>query len=209
MIYKNKKELLQRTVKAGDAVLDVGFWGQGIQEDNPKWPHAILKKISSDVYGIDLALPEKYKSDPHYREMSAEDFSFPDKFDVIFAGDLIEHLSNPGLFLLCCKRQLKPGGKLVLTTPSAFNLFNLAEKITKREPSVNPDHTVYFNSNTLEKLLQKNGMHATEVGSLYSLEYEHRESLKKRFLNAVYKLLSLGTDKFIETLVVIAVPDPV
>jgi len=184
----------------------VGFLGQGIREGDPKWPHTIITSLASEVYGLDLSLPEKYKKYPRYLEASAEAFSFPVKFDGIFAGDLIEHLSNPGLFLQCCKKHLKPGGSLILTTPSAFNLFNLAEKLTKREPTVNPDHTMYFNGKTLKKLLEKNGMAVKEISFLYSLEYAHKESLKKKLLNVVYKLLSLFTDKFVETLVVVAIP---
>ena len=203
MIYKNKQQLLEHYVKSTDVVLDVGFLGQGIPAGDPKWPHALLKARARDVYGIDLVIGD-YAKDPHYREASAENFHFGVLFDVIFAGDLIEHLSNPGLFLQCCKKQLRPDGKLILTTPNAFNLFNIVEKLTKREPTVNPDHTAYFNSRTLSKLLEKNGMRISHAEYVYSLEYSHRESFKKKFLNAIYWLLSFDTDKFIETLVVVA-----
>lgn len=203
-IYRDKKELISALVTSKDVVLDVGFSGQGIQEGNDAWPHALLKKRAAEVYGVDLELPERYAHDEHYKAMSAENFSFPVQFDVIFAGDLIEHLSNPGLFLDACRKHLKEGGRLILTTPNAFNLFNIAEKFSKREPTVNADHTCYFNSKTLRKLLEKNGMEAAEVSFLYSLGYEYKESWKKKFLNILYRLASLFTDKFIETLVVVA-----
>lgn len=204
MIYKNKKELLERLIRNTDTVLDIGFLGQGIQEDNPHWPHRIITGISKEVYGVDLELSGRYAHDAHYQEASAENFYFNTTFDILFAGDLIEHLSNPGLFLDCCKRHLKPGGCLILTTPNTFNLFNLTEKLTKREPTVNPDHTFYFNNKTLSKLLEKNGMKAVEVSYLYSLEYSHTESLRKKFLNVIYWCLSKFTDKFVETLVIVA-----
>lgn len=203
-MYYDKLELLSKHVASTDTVLDVGFLGQGIQKNNTRWPHALLKQRAKDVYGLDLCLGSEYKDNPHYLEASAEQFAFPVKFDVIFAGDLIEHLSNPGLFLRCCAAHLNPNGRLILTTPNTFNLFNLAEKLTKREPSVNPDHTVYFNSKVLRKLLEKNGMGAREVGFLYTLGYDHAESWKKKFLNGIYWILSQFTDKFIETVVIIA-----
>lgn len=204
MIYKNKTDLIAKTVRGSDVVLDVGFLGQGIREDDPHWPHAMLRKTAGKVYGVDLKLADAYKNNPYYQESSAENFAFPVTFNVIFAGDLIEHLSNPGLFLQCCKRHLKPDGKLILTTPNAFNLFNIAEKFTKREPTTNSDHTFYFNSKVLRTLLRKNGMDAAEVSFLYTLECPHRESFKKKALNALYWLLSTRTDKFVETLVVVA-----
>ncbi len=204
MIYQNKAELISKLVRSSDVVLDVGFWGQGVQEGNPQWPHTLLRRAAKEVYGVDIDMSKSFASDRRYLKASAEDFDFPAKFDVIFAGDIIEHLSNPGLFLASCKKHLSPGGRLLITTPNAFNLFNLAEKLTKCEPTVNADHTCYFNSKTLRKLLEKNGMEATEVNFLYSLGCGHTESLKKKFLNILYRLLSFFTDKFIETLVVVA-----
>lgn len=208
MVFKNKTALIQALVTKDDTVLDIGFLGQGIQDDDENWPHKVLKDRAKEVYGLDLELSERYANDPHYQEASAESFSFPTTFSVIFAGDLIEHLSNPGLFLDAVKRHLAPGGRLILTTPNTFNLFNLAEKLTKYEPTVNPDHTFYFNSKVLAKLLEKNGMRADEFHYVYSLEYTHKESLKKKFLNVLYALLARFTDKFTETLVVVSRPLP-
>lgn len=204
MIYRDKRHLLESYVAAGDIVLDVGFSGQGIKNDNANWPHAIIRERTKELYGVDIELDEQLAKDPHYVKASAENFSFAQKFDIIFAGDLIEHLSNPGLFLKCCTRALKPNGKLILTTPNTFNLFNMAEKITKREPTVNPDHTFYFNSKVLSRLLQKNDMKVESIDFLYTLGYDHKESWKKKILNAVYAVCARCTDKFVETLVVVA-----
>lgn len=206
MIYKTKGDLISAAVRESDTVLDVGFSGQGIREGSGQWPHALLEKRAASVYGVDLDLPERYLHDPRYQRASAEDFRFPAAFDVIFAGDLIEHLSNPGLFLKACRAHLKPAGRLILTTPNTFNLFNLAEKLTKREPTVNPDHTLYLNDKTLGVLLRKNDFRIAETGYVYTLGYGHKESAKKKLLNLAYWLLSKFTDKFMETLVVIAEP---
>lgn len=162
-MYYNKKDLIDTRVNRQDTVLGVGFLGQGIKKGSLHWPHILLQQNAKEVYGLDVELDEEFKNNSLYREASAEDFSFPVKFDVIFAGDLIEHLSNPGLFLECCKKHLKQNGRLILTTPNTFNLFNIAEKLTKREPTINEDHTLYFNDKTLLRLLVKNGMSACEV----------------------------------------------
>ncbi|MBV9159686.1 MAG: class I SAM-dependent methyltransferase [Candidatus Kaiserbacteria bacterium] len=204
MIYATKRALIERLIQPGDVVLDVGFRGQGIKKDSGEWPHALLKARAADVYGLDLALDPEYENNDHYRAANAEEFEFPISFDVIFAGDLIEHLSNPGRFLERCRTSLKSGGRLILTTPNTFNLFNMTEKLTKREPTVNPDHTMYLNEKTLRQLLSKNGMQVADVGFLYTLGYEHRESWKKKMLNILYAFLARFTDKFVETLVVVA-----
>lgn len=207
-IYKNKEELIQQHVKSGMSVLDVGFFGQGTDIDSPRWVHNLIRAQGADVWGVDLEYAEGRLPGPadHYQKASAESFSFDTSFDAIFAGDIIEHLSNPGLFLDAAKRHLKRDGALILTTPNAFNIFNLAEKFTKDEPTVNSDHTFYFNKKTLLKLLEKNGWKADEVSYVYSLELTHKESWKKKFLNLIYAVFARFTPKFIETLVVVASP---
>jgi 2-polyprenyl-3-methyl-5-hydroxy-6-metoxy-1,4-benzoquinol methylase len=206
MLYRNKKELIEAHVAPGMKVLDVGFWGQGVSAENPNWPHRLLYERARDLYGLDVDYDEGRLLAPqdHYRKQSAEDFSFDIKFDVIFAGDLIEHLSNPGLFLMRASEHLAPGGRLIMTTPNCFNLFNMTEKLTKYEPTVNRDHTCYFNEKTLRQLLGKNGWGVESFHYLYTLDSEYKESWKKRLLNITYRLLSRFTNKFIETVVVVA-----
>lgn len=156
-IFKNKRELIETLINREDVVLDIGFWGQGVYINSENWVHKIIIKKANKVYGIDLdyddnKLPQNREL---YLKSSAENFFLGKYFDVIFAGDLIEHLSNPGLFLECVEKSLKIGGKLIITTPNCFNLFNLAEKISKYEPTVNSDHTMYFNIKTIKNYYLK------------------------------------------------------
>lgn len=205
----NKIELLDKVISKDDVILDVGFWGQGITIDSPRWPHKLLTDRASEVYGIDIKFEEEKipeSSRYRYKKAAAEDFSFDVKFDVIFAGDLIEHLVNPGLFLENAKKNLKPGGRLILTTPNTFNLFVIAGKLTRPEPVINPDHTFYFNRRTISTLLDKCGWDVSEFGFMYTLDYDIKESYKKKLLNIVYKILSKFTPKFYETLIVISTP---
>lgn len=207
MIYRDKKELITSLIDDNSVVLDVGFWGQGTSIKDTSWPHWFLMAQTKKVYGIDIDYDESSlpQDSSFYRKGNAESFDFGLQFNVIFAGDLIEHLSNPGSFLASCKKNLTPDGRLILTTPNCFNLFNLTEKITKYEPTVNKDHTMYFNTRTLKKLLEKNGFSAIDVSYVYTLNPTFKESIKKRILNILYFVLSKFTDKYVETLVIIAV----
>lgn len=206
-IYKNKRELIEGLITRDDEVLDVGFWGQGLTLDDPCWVHTMLKARSRDVHGVDLVFDEKVMEPrDHYQKVSAEEADFGRRFDVVFAADVIEHLVNPGLFLEGCKKQLADGGRLIITTPNCFNLFNIFEKIKKSEPTVNSDHVAYYNTKTIKVLLKKSGFEVREFSYLYSLEIPFKESLSKKIQNILYRLLSLVTPKFIETLVVVAVP---
>src|SRR3989338_6697415 len=91
----NKIELLDKLISKDDVVLDVGFWGQGITIDSDRWPHKLLTDRAKEVYGIDIEYDEGKipETERHrYKKAAAENFDFDIKFDVIFAGDLIEHL---------------------------------------------------------------------------------------------------------------------
>ena len=117
-VYKNKKALIDGLVNKNDTVLDVGFWGQGLKIDSPNWAHKFLLGRAKDVYGLDMNYDTtKINNAEHYKKGNAENFNFDFKFDIIFAGDLIEHLSNPGLFLWSCAGNLKDGGRIIITTP--------------------------------------------------------------------------------------------
>ena len=207
LVFYNKKKLIDALILPSDIVLDVGFWGQGKKMESEDWPHRLLKNKAKDIYGIDLEIDyEKIPADEKvkYFISAAEDFNLNMKFDIVFAGDLIEHVINPGLFLDNAKKHLNENGRLILTTPNTFNLFLLAGKITRPEPPINPDHTFYFNRKTLGVLLDKCGWEVERFGFMYTLDYDLKESFKKKFLNIIYKACSFFTPKYYETLVVVA-----
>lgn len=201
MIFRSRADLLNHIVRPDDVVLDIGY------ADNVTTSHALLKARAKEAYGVDIKTPESCKNDDHYIEANAEDFLLPTRVDLIYAGDIIEHLSNPGRFLDACKQHLAPGGRLVITTPNAFSFFSLIEKITHDEPNVHEDHTLYLNRPTMRTLLRKNGLKAErfdmvsdKLGDLW------KGGVKRKFLAGMYSLLARCTDKYMITMVVTATP---
>ncbi|TAK90868.1 MAG: methyltransferase domain-containing protein [Verrucomicrobia bacterium] len=77
-------------------------------------------------------------------------------FDLVVAGDIIEHLSNPGLMLDGVRRVLKPGGSLLVSTPNALSLPSFLRHVrgTFREGN---QHALSFNAITLAQLLERHG----------------------------------------------------
>lgn len=210
-VFKNKNELVSTYINKNDSVLDVGFWGQGIKSTDKNWIHTLVSMCAGKVYGTDIFFDEQFepvrKHPSQYLKANAEQFDFNGlRFDIIIASELIEHLSNPGLFLDRCRIHLHTGGKLVITTPNCFNLFNIAGKFSRQEPATNSDHTCYYNTTTLGRLLEKNGWFVDEIAYVYTLDIEYEESLKKKLLNFAYWTLSMFTTKFMETLVIVAKP---
>lgn len=205
-VLRTKRELIESVIRPTDRVLDIGFAGQALQPDSKEYPHTIIRSLAKETYGVDLILPAEF-SGSHYQQANAESFSFDDRFDVVIALDVIEHISNLGLFLDRCKEHLVPGGRLILTTPNAFNMFSLVEKITHDEPNVNKDHTLYLNKPTITVLLRKNGwkidsfLYLTDMlGTVWV------GGIKRKLLAALYTILLRFTPKFSTTMVIIATP---
>ena len=124
-----------------------------------------LAEISPDIVGLDLdeggveALKKRgYNAvcgDVHVVDLNK-------KFDTIIAGEIIEHLDNPGQFLCNMFRHLKPGGRLVVSTPNPFYAKQRGKIWRRGLPQVHEEHTCWFDPITLNHLLNRSGFTTLE-----------------------------------------------
>lgn len=77
-------------------------------------------------------------------------------FDLVLAGELLEHLPNPGLCLVAVENLLRPDGSLIITVPNAFSLKGFMRVIRGVE-LIHPDHVCYFSVVTIKRLLAQCG----------------------------------------------------
>ena len=54
------------------------------------------------------------------------------EFEYILATEVLEYISNQEVFISECKRILKPGGTLILSTPMFTNLHNDLIRLTEK-----------------------------------------------------------------------------
>lgn len=110
----------------GQRVLDVGC-SQGLVP-------ILLARSGISVVGIDLlpdaivhakqALSEEAESVQglcEFRQADASSLTSESGFDTVILGEVIEHHGSPAGLLSSIARTLKPGGRLVLTTPFGFH----------------------------------------------------------------------------------------
>jgi SAM-dependent methyltransferase len=83
------------------------------------------------------------------------------KFDVVIAGDIIEHLSNPGRMLDGIKRFCTSNTRVVISTPNAFGMPNYLRYSTGRFRE-GAEHVMSFNEQNLATLLKRHGYVITE-----------------------------------------------
>ncbi|MFB3917501.1 MAG: class I SAM-dependent methyltransferase [Terriglobales bacterium] len=89
-------------------------------------------------------------------------------FDVVVAGELIEHLNNPGQFLDSARAVLTSGGVLAITTVNAFCV-RRSMRVLLGVESVHPDHCCYFSHSTLNALANRYGYKLVDACS-YALD---------------------------------------
>ena len=144
--------------KLNGKVLDVGYYACTLHEE-------ILKKHGREkVFGVDT---ETKKNTKYYKKATAEKIPFGSNvFDTLIAGELIEHLKKPALFVKEARRVLKTGGAMVITTPNRGSLIN---KIFHNNET--PIHFSLFTWEELKKLLEKNGFEIINYSAMsYNME---------------------------------------
>lgn len=90
-----------------------------------------------------------------------------DTFDVVTIVELIEHITKPEAMRLLaeCRRVLRLGGKLVVTTPNYACLWPILEHVTNRlgKVSYEEQHISRYRPRSLQELLDFSGLTATHV----------------------------------------------
>jgi 2-polyprenyl-3-methyl-5-hydroxy-6-metoxy-1,4-benzoquinol methylase len=80
------------------------------------------------------------------------------KFDVVIAGEIIEHLSNPGRMLDGIKRFCRADTRVIITTPNAFGAPNYLRYSAGRFRE-GAEHVMTFNEHNLVTLLRRAWIH--------------------------------------------------
>jgi len=151
-----------RPLLLGGSVLDIGCASRYGRDD---WLHGLLAKDVKDVVGIDLnqkTVDELQAAGYDVRLADAQDFDLGRTFDVVFAGELIEHLDNVHGFLTSVRRHLAPGGRLVITTPNAFYVGNFIYRLGGHA-RVHPQHTAWYCDATLRRIITVNGFDRVDI----------------------------------------------
>jgi SAM-dependent methyltransferase len=147
---RERAELFRRYVGGpGRRVLDLGCRDGALTR---------AYAVENEVVGVDAdrdALSEagKLGIETHWADLD-EPLPFEDaSFDVVVAGELLEHLRDPGRLVGETLRVLRPGGAFVASVPNAFRLKNRLRFLLGRKPEDDPTHLHMFSPAQVHALL--------------------------------------------------------
>jgi predicted TPR repeat methyltransferase len=108
-----------------------------------------------------------------------------EEFDIILAGEIIEHVANPGMFLKAVISLMGEKTEFILTTVNATSFKQFLHAMMRRE-KVHQDHNYYFSYRTIKQLLEKFNLSCREV--YYYQEIEGRGLAK--FLDRCFSMVT-------------------
>lgn len=146
-------------IRPEDRVIDIGC-GVGELTTLVKDTYPLAEVWGVDISDTVIAANGKARPDIEYRarRVGALDGIPEAYFDVVFAGETLEHLDDPADLFRDAHRLLKPGGMFILTTP--------------REDAIqSPEHTWFFTQADIDQLYTDCGFARPQFVYLPDMEH--------------------------------------
>lgn len=122
-----------------------------------------LHQMGHSIIGIDIsknAIKFAKSNFGKYFSLSSIDIlNINEKFDMIVATELIEHIENPVEFINICTDLLNKNGRIILTTPNKD--YAPSKSIWKTD--LPPVHTVWLSKKSFEYIAKQNNLSCTFV----------------------------------------------
>lgn len=147
----------------GKRVLDIGVVSHSARYfDLPDWRHGRIHQAAGYCVGIDIL-------EPLVKELNERGFNvrcvdatsetdMGERFDVVFIGDVVEHVDNSVLLLKFAARHLAPGGSLYVTTPNPFSRKFFRQFKREGVMVVNLDHVAWITPTLAMELARRAGI---------------------------------------------------
>jgi len=118
-----------------------------------------LSEKGSEVVGVDISIDQLKEGKRNSKSLNfvRGDATHPvfrrGSFDVVVAGEVLEHLRRPFESLLEWRHLLKPNGRLILSTPNNVNLAKICRHLMGRKPPIRDLHLNFYDFYTIQQIL--------------------------------------------------------
>jgi 2-polyprenyl-3-methyl-5-hydroxy-6-metoxy-1,4-benzoquinol methylase len=195
--YRKSWDYILNNTKVGEKILDIGC-------ADGEFLNLLVKK-GYKCYGLEMV--DKAIEQSKKKGIKVTNDSFlgrlpfnKNTFDIVFAGEVIEHTFDDDLFLSEINRILKPKGILIITTPNLVSLGNRFLMLFGKLPrfAYAQFHYRMFTPELIKKKLQKNNFKVVKFDSSYILI----STYYNRFLGFLGEKLGSFFPKFGEHMIV-------
>jgi 2-polyprenyl-3-methyl-5-hydroxy-6-metoxy-1,4-benzoquinol methylase len=160
----------------GKNILECGMAKGGVAD--------LLKNSGADLFGVDINSRASISGVKFFQ--TDLNGGFPDfgvKFDVIFAGEVVEHLYDDAKFVREARGILNPGGYLMITVPNLVFSFNRIRMFFGKTPlfAYAPYHYHVYTKKTLEKMIESEGFEVSKFISSHILFSTRRNKIGRIF----------------------------
>jgi SAM-dependent methyltransferase len=151
------------SASTGKRVLDVGVVAHAARYiRDPEWRHGKICRVAARCVGVDVI-------EPLVRDLQAQGYDvrcidatseadLGERFDLVFAGDVIEHVDNAVNLLRFAKRHLAPDGRLLVTTPNPFSRKFYRRFRHEGVAMINLDHVAWYTPTMALELGRRAGL---------------------------------------------------
>lgn len=188
-IFKQRAQFIAERFPAirSGKMADIGAgFGLFLEELKKLWPESNIVAIEPSVDMAKICRDKKL----HVLESTLEEVGSNERFDLLTAFELFEHLHDPLPFVEKVYNLLSPGGYLFITTLNAlgFDIQVLWERAKSVFP---PQHLNFFNPHSMAALLVRKGFEIVEIATPGQLDWD--------IIEGAYRHEALDPGRFFKT----------
>jgi 2-polyprenyl-3-methyl-5-hydroxy-6-metoxy-1,4-benzoquinol methylase len=164
-----------RRYARGKKVLDVGCVSHNFQfrsGGHNRWLHDHVRRVARECVGVDydeVGIKQMREAgyDVVHADITGDLTPLLERgpFDVVVAGEIIEHLPAPQALLAMASQVLRPGGRLVITTPNPYAPWRQRSGALGTTWE-NVDHIVYAFPSGIAEMAERTGLRLRKYGTV-------------------------------------------
>jgi len=166
-LEKQKICIEELNPKENESILDVGC-GSGFFAREAAKRHAkvVALDMSENMLKVAKEFAKRENLNIKFVIGDAKNLHFKDSsFDKLIAVDLIEHLTNPEIFIKEIGRVIKSGGKVVLAWPHSKSLYRVKYYFEKYILQREMPFTTWLSASLVEKWLKNSNFKVKRVST--------------------------------------------
>lgn len=154
-------------IAAGKRMLDIGMVNHTRLNWHSEWRHQRFAKMAAYCLGIDILeamIDQLAKEGYNVRTVDAtSDTDLGERFDLIFGGDVIEHVDSSVGLMKFAARHLAPGGRILMSTPNPFSRKFVRQFRKQKAIVVNLDHVAWVTPTMAIEIAHRSGLVLTQL----------------------------------------------